>query len=151
MIHLVIDAAPAAAVPPEQKDRAHAAFWWQTAMAFMNLNRLKEALAVLQKLDALRKDVPHVLDMMQQILGKLLRYDEQLVILERILPLLKGEEKEKLAAFIAAMRGGTRPKEPPQWGSNDLSALIERCMDPDVEVRRKALFEYYELSHRPGL
>lgn len=122
---------------------------WQLALSLFRQESLKEAAAQLEKLVALTKDRPvqHVFDLLQVIYGKLGRKEDRIRVLERMLPLVTDEEERKqLLQAIELLKRGDEAAPPPEWKRNPMAELLERCVHPDVTIRRKALHEYYELD-----
>ena len=148
-------------------------FLWQKGVVLANLKRFEEAYETLDRLNEMRRaaaqeaarkqgnegerlvgggDVLHVLDLMQQVLAELKRHEERLGILKRMVPLVRDPAKrgelQKFADSLeqALAQRSAIPETPkgPIWSQDSFSDLLERCVHPDVEVRRKALFEYYQ-------
>ena len=117
---------------------------------YAQTERDDEAVRTLAALDALEKLPPNLLDMWQVTLAKLGRHQERIPVLQRLLPFLEGQPEglAKVQALITALEAGeaSPDAEPGMFGADQLGALIERCTSPDVNVRRKALYEYYELD-----
>ncbi|MHC5010553.1 MAG: tetratricopeptide repeat protein [Planctomycetota bacterium] len=121
---------------------------WYYAIALHETGDLKEAAKEFEGLVRLDARDLRALDMLRKIYASLEDAENLLRTLERMRPLVQEEEvKTKIDEWIARIQEGASAPTPSEeeFPQDPWMLLVEACVDPtDVEVRRKALQQYFE-------
>jgi len=119
------------------------------AFATYEQERYESVVLYLEELARLGDLAPHLLEMQARSYAKLERKDDLLRTLKKLLKLLEGrpQEAKQIQDMIAAIEKGEKPApDESLWTRDNLVELVERCLHPDVKVRREALRQYFDLD-----
>ncbi len=118
---------------------------WQYAVVLYQLEQDEDVLRLLERL---LRDAPQsvpALNLQQAVLARQERWDEWIVVLRRLEPLLpEGEGRERVRENLEAHARGQRPGAP-VFERDPMAELLQRATHPtDATVRRSALHLFYE-------
>ncbi len=119
-------------------------------MVQLELAKYTEAARSLERVVYMNDKAVHVMQALEVVYVQLEDRKRLIRNYERLIPLMRDAEiKERLKQRVAELESGApikRPAQPasPKFPDDPFAQLLERCVSDDVEVRRKALHEYYE-------